>query len=328
MALRFVKTAPITPACVLPCPLPTTPIRLTFPFTATQPGFAGVQGGPKLTLKAGCTDCGAAIDLFARVSPFILSLGIPLCAIQCAASLFQVVRDVVTISTGTVKMVTNLAQVPPEPPNAGDVTEVTDAVQKLTIGKPAESPPVPSDIAKALLDCKCLLDIFTPLGICSFVKFLRDLLRLFAALLNCLATLLGDILRIGLKFDLMLRSPVVRIREQGKCLGSIARSQLNRLTLEMDAVWTVLIAAGTVFSFIEKTVDTVAPGVYPAPMRLSEILLKVAEFRTNAQTAATDDINLVIPDCQKMKDIVFDMRDFFSTGAELLNQAASILCPL
>ena len=327
MPVRFVKTSTVSQSCVLPCPLPTTPLSITVPFTATIPGLGSVSGGPKLTLNAGCTDCSVAIDLFAKITPYMLALGLPLCIINCVASLFNVVNDVVSIATGTVSTITGLTEAPPKFPTPSDMTEINKTLKKMTVGDPSANPPEPSDVLKAIQDCKCLIDIFTPYGVCLFIKLIRDILRLVAALLNCLGTLLGDILRITIRADFLRKSPQANLQSQGVCLGSISRSQMNRLSVEMDVVWAVMLAAGTLFKFVEETFELVAPGKYPDAAKFSVIVDKINAFQAKCTGMQSTNLDLVIPDCTLLKQLCFEFRDDLNAVAELLHQIVTVTCP-
>lgn len=321
MAITFVKTKKLGATCILPCPIPTLTPKISVPFSA--PGFE-MSGGGMLKLTGGCTDCNLAIDLFAKISPYILSLGIPLCILQCAASLITLVTDTVDVAKGTVSLVTGIAEVPPKFPTPAAVQEVVDKLTKVT-GDPTDGDPV-GDIALVAQDCACILDVFGPQGFCPFMKLMRDLLRLIAALLNCFATLLGDILKVSLTAQFMRRSPTVRVQSQGVCLGSIARDQLNRLNVQMDVVWALLGAAEVLFKFVEGIADPLIPGGYPPDAKISAILGKVTIFQAKAAGTQTANIDLVIPQCTELRDAAFEIRDVLNGVANTLNTVISVVC--
>lgn len=328
MTIRFVKTPIVSSACVLPCPLPASPMKLYIPIMDSV-----LKSGANLKLGGGCSDCTVAIDLFAKLQPFILSLGIPLCLVRCALALLNTVTDAVGVITDTVGLVTGLADAPPKFPTPGDVEDINHKVQKLTVGFPngdppnQGNPPIPGDLLVVIQDCACVYQLFTPLGLCLFLRFLRDILRLVAALLNCFATLMGDILKISFKVVLFTGSLDLRIKQQGVCLGKIARNQLDKLNIQLDLVWLLITGATALFEFVEKACDTFAPGMYPDIAKISFIKAQIAQFQTGAAGQLGGDINLLIPNCTELKKMALDMKDTLNNTADVIHAVVSVTCP-
>lgn len=312
MPITFTKTQNLRTTCILPCALPQS-LTITIPFMAEVPGLVGLKGGGKLELKGGCTDCSLAVDLFAKITPFVISLGIPLCLIQCAMALLNVVTASIDLTQDSVGLVSGLAEAPPKFPTPGDVKEVTDTAADLVTNK----------VPALIQDCRCVLDLATPLGLCPFIKLVRDVLRLVAALANCFATLLGDVIKLSIRANFMRVSPNFRIREQGVCLGSLMRNQLNRLTGQMDVVWAIVLLLGAVFGLIE-----LIPG-YPPEAKITPIIKIIEAFQAKATGMQGISLDLLVPKCEEMRDAAFEIRDALNYIAELLNIFTTVVgCPL
>ena len=328
MTIKFIKTSTLSSACVLPCPLPASPMKLYIPIMDSV-----LKSGANLTLSGGCSDCNVAIDLFAKLQPFLLSLGIPLCLVRCALALLNTVTDAVGVITDTVGLVTGLADAPPTFPTPGAIGDINHKLQKLTVGFPngdppnQGNPPIPGDLLVVIQDCACVYALFTPLGLCLFMRLLRDMLRLVAALLNCFATLMGDILKISFKVTLFYGSLDVRIRQQGVCLGKIARNQLDKLNIQLDLVWLLITGATALFEFVEKACETFAPGMYPDVAKVSVIKAKIAQFQTGSAGQLGGSVDLLIPNCTELKKLALDMKDYLNNTADIIHAVVSVTCP-
>lgn len=293
MPVRFVKTNQIIPACVVPCPLP--PINLQPKIIIPFLGNELIAGG-NLKLTGGCGDCNVALDLYAKLNPYLLSLGLPLCAMNCVLSLLTAVNDGLDLLGTTVDVFTTI---PPDP------TQVSDW------GKKAKDI-IAKDVPDIALKCQCVLNMFLPTGLCQFIKLARDTLLLVSSILKCLATLLGDIFRIGLKANLLSQSPDIRVQASAACLAQIGTNQMNDLNQQMNAVWALILGIGAVFTFIEEAGTLLLKpfGVdYPEDAKFSKITDAIEMFlnKTSAALANGTDIKLLIPNLAEFKALVLEM---------------------
>lgn len=327
MTIRYIKTTTLTSPCVLPCPLPAAPMSVYIPISNSI-----IKSGANLKLSGGCSDCNVAIDIFAKLQPFILSLGIPLCVVRCALAMLTTITDAADFAVGSMQLVTGLASVPPEVPTPEKVKEVNDKLLKITTGYPENypnqgDPAVPGDIPVIAQDCACIYTLFTPVGLCLFLKSLRDILNLIAALLNCFATLMGDILKISLRAKLFSASSFANVKSQGVCLGKIARNQLNQLNVQLDLVWLLIEGATVLFEFVEKACEKFAPGMYPDQAKVGNIKAMIAPFRTASAGELGVDIETVIPSCTTLKNLALDMRTYLKDTADIINAVVQVTCP-
>ncbi len=297
-AIRFIQTKPLSPSCLLPCPLP--------PFVSVGgkpamlsvyvPYVGSLRPGGNITLKGGCGDCSVSIDLFAKINPYLMALGLPLCVLGCAGSLVTLVLD-------TTGVVTGLAKVPPEPPTP-------ETLEKIAL-----------DTAAVTQDCRCVLDTLLPSGICLYIKFVRDLLRLVAALIRCFTSLLGDIIRVSLTADIMQLSGVVRVRSHGICLAQLVRNQLDNANLSFDVIWAILLVTESIFKLAGAIPGDPLGGVFDA------MALAIADFRAKAAGRVTADVSQTIPDATNLKNDLNDVAAALDAVSQPLTLVVDALCP-
>ena len=273
-----------------------------------------LKTGGNLTLKGGCSDCSIALDLYAKLSPYLMSLGLPLCVLGCAAALFNAMSDSLTLLKDTVPIFT---AVPPDPEKLKKWGE--DALKVSTENLP--------EIGSK---CSCLMDVFALTGICKFMRLIRDTLRLVAALLQCLATLMGDIIRVGIKANLLSQSPDIRIQGSAACLGQLGTNQLNYLNQQMDAVWAIILGVTAVFNFVETVAGAFIPGGYPPEASIAAIGVAIEEYTNKAAAAMANgtDVKLLVPNCQALQKVVLDTASVFESAAAPLTFAIQLAqCP-
>lgn len=197
--------------CVKPC-VPSFSLALPIPFIGSIKPIA------QLDLHSDCSGCDLLASLFIQINPFIMSLGIPLCALGC-----------LTAVIGMLKAIPDSLGPPPDP------TKLVTA------------------LALVLQQCKCVLDtaLPPPAGpICQFLKFVLGLLQAALAVITCISTLLAHLVTLQLRattLALNLNPDFVRV---GQCLTLEVENLLALLLGKFNSLGALFGALAPVFALI------------------------------------------------------------------------------
>lgn len=232
--------------CITPCVpnldlVPSLRIPLAGPISA----------GGDLSLKASCTGCELVANLMLQISPFIMSLGLPLCLLKCAMGLINPILDMKDIVTSL-----------PVPPVEA-ITKFVDDVTKL-----------PGEDA-----CGCVIALLLPTGFCVYVVFIYDFLGMIVGILTCLKSLMEHLLKLNLQASAMGADVDIETQKVAACLLSYNGAQQSKLIVKFDAVRQIFKLLQALFVLVESII----PG-YPTEAKFSTILAMFDGFKATVET--------------------------------------------
>lgn len=203
---RVLCITPCLPSYTMP-PLVKEGIHFPFFDTAIKPSI-------NFSINKGCNSCTIMGDFMAIFQPFMLSQGLPMCALKCGFRVLQVLRDV-------IDLLTNLPL-----PN---------------IGKPLQ------DIALALLQCqKCFTD-FSPGKMCALV---RDAMDIMFLALRCLINMLRKLITLNLKVVGLSLDTDIRIQKTSKCMKELLEVDKDQVAGSINALGLLFFALNMLLEVI------------------------------------------------------------------------------
>jgi len=203
--------------CLKPCPPDFTLPQLKVPMMGSA-----LKAQGDLSVKGGCDGCELVGNFLLQLSPLVGSLGLPLCLLNCMGALI--------------------------------------AFQKATIDA-LGPPPDPTILIQRLVavveKCGCVISMVLPppVGpICDFLLMVRDIINVFALVINCLTGLITHLASFSLKASLMLTSPDPAIRATGNCLVDQGQGMADLLGKKLGALGALLNVVQPVFDLLASVV--------------------------------------------------------------------------
>lgn len=203
--------------CIKPCPPYQTLPQLQIPFMGTA-----IKAQGDLSIKGGCDGCELIGNFLIQLNPLVSALGLPLCLLGCIGAL-----------VGFVTIVPDSLGPPPDP---------TVLVQKVV------------DVVKK---CKCVVAMVLPppVGpICDFLKMVRDIINMFATIIDCLVGLVTHLASFSLKAAICLASPNPAMKATGDCLVDQGQGMTDLLGSKLGPLGTLVNLLEPIFALLAAIV--------------------------------------------------------------------------
>lgn len=216
--------------CINPCVLDATS-NMTVPSVRIPYISKDVKPVLALDLKGGCDGCDLLANFMLQIQPYLISLQIPLCLLQCVMTIF---------SNGAI---TNVTGSPYPGVVRGAIDEVVGAFGSLP------NPPL-TDLNKAIANAgyvcaSCFA--FTP---CKFACLLEDLLSAMLSIIRCVTSLLNGMITLNLKATGMSLNPNASIQEAAECLFGLIGVQKQNLGVKFNLIGAIFEVIGFLAGFV------------------------------------------------------------------------------
>lgn len=242
--------------CVKPC-VPSFDAVLTIPYMGPFKAIGDIN------LKTDCSGCELVVNLFAQLNPFMMSLGIPLCVLNCLGGIVQFAQSI---------------------PDA--------------LGPPPDPTKIATALANIAVQCKCVITSILPPPaglICQFLKMIIGLLSAVLSVVECMNSLLSHLLTLKLRAAIALGDLNIGFQKLGICLNQEADTLLQNVLVKFNLIAVLFSAMEVIFTLVNAAIPipqlaqiNQAFATFTAATSGSPAIADVQSALTALQTALTD----------------------------------------